>query len=145
TMSDLEEIKLAIAAAKSTGLPVIASMTFDSGKNKDRTMMGVTPEQAASELADAGVDVIGANCGQDIESYVSICSRLRAATQLPIWIKPNAGLPEMIDNKAVYRTTPQQFASHANKLIEAGASFIGGCCGSNPEFIRLLASSLQHS
>lgn len=145
TMSDLDEVKLAVAAAKATGLPVVASMTFDSGKNKDRTMMGVTPEQAANELAVAGADVIGANCGQGIENYVAICSRLHAASHLPIWIKPNAGLPEMIDNRAVYRTTPEVFASHAKDLIEAGASFIGGCCGSNPQFIRLLASTLKHS
>ncbi len=143
TMSDLEETKLAVAAARATGLPVVASMTFDSGKNKDRTMMGVTPEQAAVELTEAGADVIGANCGQGIESYVTICSRLHAATTLPIWIKPNAGLPEMVDGQAVYHTTPEAFASYAPTLSASGASFIGGCCGSNPEFIRRLKDALR--
>jgi 5-methyltetrahydrofolate--homocysteine methyltransferase len=143
TMSDLTETKLAVAAARVTGLPVVASMTFDSGKNKDRTMMGVTPEQAAEELADAGADAIGANCGQGIEGYVPICARLRAATALPIWIKANAGLPEMVDGRTVYRTTPQTFAGYVKPLIEAGASFIGGCCGSNPEFIRAVNEAIR--
>ncbi len=142
TMSDLVEAGIAVAAARATGVPVVASMTFDSGKKKDRTMMGVTPEQAAEALTLAGADVIGANCGQGIEGYVPICERLHAATGLPIWIKPNAGMPEMIDGKAVYKTTPREFASYAKALVEAGASFIGGCCGSNPEFIREIASRL---
>ena len=144
TMSDLTEATLAVKAARATGLPVVACMTFDSGKNKDRTMMGVTPEQAAEELAAAGADVIGANCGQGIEGYVPICSRLHAATSLPIWIKPNAGLPQVEGGRTVYKTTPDEFAAHASDLLKAGASFIGGCCGSNPEFIRALAHQIAH-
>jgi methionine synthase I (cobalamin-dependent) len=144
TMSDLTEATLAVKAARATGLPVVACMTFDSGKNKDRTMMGVTPEQAAEDLAAAGADVIGANCGQGIEGYVPICSRLHAATSLPIWIKPNAGLPQVEDGRTVYKTTPDEFAAHASDLLKAGASFIGGCCGSNPEFIRALAHQIAH-
>ena len=143
TMSDIEETRLAVVAAKSTGLPVIASMTFDSGKNKDRTMMGVTPEMAVEALSDAGADAIGANCGQGIESYIAICLRLRAATTLPIWIKPNAGMPEIVDGNAVYRTSAETFASYALALVASGASFVGGCCGSNPEFIRCLKDALN--
>jgi methionine synthase I (cobalamin-dependent) len=142
TMSDLTEAKLAVSAARATGLPVVACMTFDSGKNKDRTMMGVTPEQAAEELTAAGADVIGANCGQGIEGYVPICSRLHAATSLPIWIKPNAGLPQVVDGRTTYKTTPKEFAAHTQELLKAGANFIGGCCGSNPEFIREVAASM---
>ncbi len=143
TMSDLAEAKLAVAAARATGLPVVASMSYESGKSKDRTMMGVTPEQAAEELTEAGADVIGANCGQGIESYVPVCARLRAATSLPIWIKPNAGIPQVVDGRAVYTMTPQQFAAYVPDLLQAGASFIGACCGSNPEFIRELAKQLK--
>lgn len=142
TMSDVTEAALAVKAAHATSVPVVASMTFDSGKNKDRTMMGITPEQAAEELTAAGADAIGANCGQGIEGYVPICARLHAATHLPIWIKPNAGLPEMVEGKAVYKTTPEEFASYAKALLDAGASFIGGCCGSDPEFIRVLARNM---
>lgn len=139
TMSDLAEAKLALRAARQTGLPVVVSMIFGSGKNKDRTMMGATPEQVAQELTEAGADAIGANCGSGIAAYVPICRRLRAATARPIWIKPNAGLPELLDGRTVYRLTPEEFASHLPALIEAGATFIGGCCGTGPEFIRKIA------
>jgi methionine synthase I (cobalamin-dependent) len=138
TMSDLEEAVIAVQAAKTTGLPVVACMVFDTGKKKDRTMMGDTPEQAARALAQAGADVIGANCGVGIEAYVPVCERLRAATDRPVWIKANAGLPELVDGQAVYQTTPDEFASCLPALKEAGAQYIGGCCGSTPDFIRAL-------
>jgi methionine synthase I (cobalamin-dependent) len=139
TMSDLAEAKIAVEAAKSTGLAVVACMVFDTGKVKDRTMMGNTPEQAARELTDAGADAIGANCGVGIESYVGICRRLKSATERPVWIKANAGLPELVDGKTVWKMTPEVFAGFVPQLIEAGASFIGGCCGTNPGFIRAVA------
>lgn len=140
TMSDLAEAKLAVAAASATGLPVVACMTFESGRAHDRTLMGTTPEEAAGEMSAAGADVVGANCGQGMEGYVGICKRLRAATNLPVWIKPNAGLPELSEGRLEYRETAQSFASFARALIEAGASFIGGCCGTTPEFIRELST-----
>jgi len=143
TMSDLAEAKLAVAAARETGLPVVASMVFDSGKDKDRTMMGVTPEQAAEELTGAGADVIGANCGVGAAGYISVCQRLHAATDRPIWIKPNAGLPEIVEGKAVYRTTPEAFAAFVPALLQAGASFVGGCCGTGPEFIWAMFETLR--
>ena len=95
TMSDIEEARLAVEAARRTGLPVIVSFAFDSGKNKDRTMMGATPEAVAEAMVEAGADAVGANCGVGVEQAVPICRRLRAACDLPIWIKPNAGLPTM--------------------------------------------------
>ena len=143
TMADLAEAKLAVQAARATGLPVVACMVFDSGKDKDRTMMGVTPEEAARVLTAEGADVVGANCGQGIAGFVAICRRLHAATDRPIWVKANAGLPEMIDTRIVYHTTPETFASHAAALLEAGASFLGGCCGTNPAFIRALRDQLE--
>ncbi len=142
TMTDLEEAKIAVAAAKETGLPVGCSMVFDSGKNKDRTMMGATPEVVAAELEAAGADFIGANCGIGIQGYIEVCRRLRAATKKPLWIKANAGLPEIEDGKAVYRTTPEEFASYIRALIDAGANFVGGCCGTNPAFIRATAAAV---
>lgn len=143
TMADPEEAGLAVAAAKETGLPVVACMVFDSGENQDRTMMGTTPEEAAKALTQAGADVVGANCGQGIAGFVSICGRLKASTDRPIWIKANAGLPELQDGKAVYTTTPEEFVSHIPALIDAGAGFIGGCCGTSPEFIRAARSFLD--
>jgi methionine synthase I (cobalamin-dependent) len=136
TFSDPAEILLAVAAAKKTGLPVIACMTFDSGKDHDRTLMGTTPEQAAQKLTEAGADCIGSNCGQGIEGFVKIAARLKAATDRPVWIKANAGLPEMIGGRAVYAQTAEKFAAVIPALVEAGASFVGGCCGTTPEFIR---------
>lgn len=143
TMSDPAEAKIALAAAGATGLPVIACMTFDSGREHDRTMMGTTPEEAAGVLSGAGADVVGANCGQGAEGYVAICKRLRAATDLPLWMKPNAGLPVVSDGSVHYEVTPQSFAGHAQALVEAGASFIGGCCGTTPDFVRELAARLE--
>jgi 5-methyltetrahydrofolate--homocysteine methyltransferase len=142
TMSDLEEARLAVAAARQTGLPVVACVVFDSGKEKDRTMMGNTPEQVARELSDAGADVIGANCGQGIAGFLSICERLHAATDRPIWIKPNAGLPVVIEDRVQYDATPEAFALLVPKLFQAGASFVGGCCGTSPDFIRAIRQVL---
>ncbi|MBN2580754.1 MAG: homocysteine S-methyltransferase family protein [Pirellulales bacterium] len=143
TMSDLAEVQLAVDAAKTTGLPVVACMTFDSGKDKDRTLMGVTPEQAAEQLTAAGADVIGANCGQGIAGFVEICRRFRQTTPLPIWIKANAGLPQMVEGRTIYAQTPEEFASYVPALREAGASFLGGCCGTTPDFIRALRAACK--
>lgn len=143
TMSDLSEARAAVEAAKETGLPVVACMVYDSGRNKDRTMMGTTPEEAAKALAESGADVIGANCGQGVEGFVAIAQRLRAATGLPLWIKANAGLPEYVDGKAVYLTTAAEFSSYLEPLLDAGADFIGGCCGTRPEYIEALVKSLS--
>ena len=144
TMQDLEEARLAVDAAKATGLPVVASMVFDSGKDKDRTMMGATPEQAASALLEAGADVIGANCGQGIAGFVKICARLKSAADgHPVWIKANAGLPQTQTGRAVYAMTAAEFASHVPAVLSAGATFIGGCCGTTPEFIQLLRRQLH--
>jgi methionine synthase I (cobalamin-dependent) len=105
-------------------------------------MMGVTPEQAARELTAAGADAVGANCGSGIAAYVPVCRRLRAATHLPLWIKPNAGLPELLEGRTVWRTTPEEFAAQAPALVEAGATFLGGCCGTTPAFVRALVGAV---
>ena len=145
TMSDIEEARLAVAAAKSTGLPVIVSFAFDSGKNKDRTMMGATPEAVAAAMLEAGADAVGANCGVGVEYAAPVCRRLRAACGLPIWIKPNAGLPKIEGAAVSYGTSAEFFASHYAALREAGASFLGCCCGSTPAFIRALVSARRAS
>jgi methionine synthase I (cobalamin-dependent) len=138
TMSDIEEARLAVEAARQTGLPVIASFAFDSGKNKDRTMMGATPEIVAAAMEEAGAAAVGANCGVGVERAVDLCRRLHAATSLPVWIKPNAGLPTVDSAGLHYATSADFFASHFSALRDAGASFAGACCGSTPDFIRAL-------
>jgi len=138
TMIDITEAGIAARAAKRTGLPVIASMVFDSGVDKDTTLMGVTPEAAVNEFARIGVDGVGANCGQGIEGYIAICRRMGEAADLPIWIKPNAGLPQIIDEETIFYTTAAEFVKFVPDLIEAGANFIGGCCGSDQSFVSAI-------
>jgi 5-methyltetrahydrofolate--homocysteine methyltransferase len=146
TMQDIQEAQIAIAAAKTTGLPVVASMVFDSGKDLDRTIMGATPEQVAAALANAGADVVGANCGQGIAGFVAICKRLCAASHgVPVWIKANAGLPRIENGKTVYAITAAEFAAQVPAVIAAGASFIGGCCGTSPDFISKIAATLRRA
>jgi methionine synthase I (cobalamin-dependent) len=145
TMSDIEEARLAVEAAKQTGLPVIVSFAFDSGKNKDRTMMGATPEAVAKAMVEAGADAVGANCGVGVETSAPICERLHAACDLPIWMKPNAGLPKLEGTAILYETSADYFASYFGALRDAGASFVGSCCGSTPDFIRALVAARKPS
>ena len=144
TMSDLAEAGIALEAAKATGLPTVVCMVFDSGRNQDRTLTGVTPERAAQELTARGADVIGANCGKGIDGFISICQRLNASTDQPVWIKSNAGLPRMSGETILYDMTAEVFASHLPQLVSAGASFIGGCCGTDPQFIRAMSTQLRN-
>jgi 5-methyltetrahydrofolate--homocysteine methyltransferase len=143
TMSDLEEALLAVSAARETGLPVVACMVFDCGKDSDRTMMGNTPEQVAQALSQAGAEVIGANCGQGISGFLGLCKRLHEATDRPIWIKPNAGLPKVVEGCVEYEATPEDFARQVPALVQAGAGFVGGCCGTSPEFITAIRRRLR--
>ncbi len=143
TMSDLDEARAAVRAAVSTGLAVAACMVFDSGRDSDRTMMGTTPEQAVTALQAEGVDAIGTNCGVGAEQMLPICRRLRQATELPLWIKPNAGLPELVDGKAVYRTEPEEFAQHLQAIVEVGAELVGGCCGTGPDYLAAARQRLR--
>jgi methionine synthase I (cobalamin-dependent) len=143
TMIDIAEARIAAEAALQTNLPVIASMVFDSGENRDMTMMGNSPEEVVEALAELAVDAIGANCGQGIEAFPPICSRMRQKTDLPLWMKPNAGLPEMVEDRAVFKTRPEEFVGFVPRLIAAGADFIGGCCGTDQNFIRAIRELLE--
>jgi len=142
TMADLAEARIALAAASATGLPVVACMVFGSGRDKDRTMLGVAPGEAARELAAAGASAVGANCGVGIERAVAICAQLAAASDRPQWIKPNAGIPRLVKGEVVYDTTAAEFAGWLPKLLAAGADFVGGCCGTDPGFIAALQAAL---
>jgi 5-methyltetrahydrofolate--homocysteine methyltransferase len=143
SFTDLDEIELATRAAAATGLPVVASLTYDSGPDHTRTMMGVTPEQAAERLGPAGATVIGANCGIGIDNYILVAKKYRAVWKGPVWIKANAGKPEMVDGRTVYNMKPDAFAERAIELVDAGANIIGGCCGTGPEFISALKAKLM--
>jgi len=138
TMTDLNEAKAALKAVKEyTKLPVVVSMTFDHGPAGFATMMGVKPEQAAAELEAEGADSVGSNCGHGIDNMVEVVRLMAPATTLPLWMKSNAGLPQLVGGKTVFLETPLQMAQRLPDLYEAGARIIGGCCGTTPEHIRL--------
>jgi 5-methyltetrahydrofolate--homocysteine methyltransferase len=143
TFSDVEEARLAVRTAKPTGLPIIVSFAFCTGPNLDQTTTGADPETAARAMVEEGADAVGANCGAGPERFHLICRRLKAASALPIWIKPSAGQPSLVDSGPVYSMTPAAFAAHLSALIDAGASFVGGCCGTNPEFIGALVKAAE--
>ena len=148
TQTSLEEIGLGIAAAKEANAPcVIGSMAFDLNRNgKDvRTMMGVTVEQAAEVLQEAGADILAINCGTgiDIAWAARILQRYRSATDLPLMAKPNNGLPELVDMEVVYRQTPDEMLIGLDDLLAAGARIVGGCCGTTADHIRRFRSALD--
>lgn len=140
TMMSLAETRAALIAIKEIcDLPVITSMTF----NEDgRTLYGTDPKTAVVVLQSLGADVIGVNCSTGPEEMTEIVRLMRHYANVPILAKPNAGLPKLIDGETVYDMTSDEFASFGPALIEAGASVLGGCCGTTPEHIaRLVAAT----
>ena len=137
TMLDLGESACALRAVRDNcDLPVVCTMTFEKGLKRYATIMGVKPGEAAEALKAAGADAVGSNCGSGILNIIEVTNIMRPATGLPLWVKPNAGLPELVNGKTVYRETPEEMASHIPTLIKSGADIIGGCCGTTPEHIR---------
>lgn len=136
TIFALEEIRLAIKAAKDLGMICFATMTFDPGAQGFKTMMGVTVRDAARSLDAYGADVIGTNCGNGVENMVKIVSEMRAESKKPILVHSNAGLPQLVQGQVVYRESPEIMAAKVKELIAAGAGIIGGCCGTTPEHIK---------
>lgn len=144
TMSDMAEASLAIRAAKeTTGLPVMATLTFDQGPRGYFTMFGVTPAGAAQKLTDAGADVVGSNCGIAIDQMIEIITAMREATDKPILTHVNAGIPTIVSGRIVYPDTPEQMAARVPALVEAGANVIGGCCGTEPDHIRAFVNAIR--
>jgi len=137
TMMDLTETQLAIKAAKdcSPEMTVSATMTFDATPRGFYTIMGTDIATAAAGLKDAGADVIGSNCGNGVEKMVEIARAFRQATDHPLIIQSNAGLPETEGGRVVYRETPEFMAERVKVLMELGISIVGGCCGTTPEHI----------
>ena len=141
TMMSLAETRAALIAIKEIcDLPVITSMTF----NEDgRTLYGTDPKTAVVVLQSLGADVIGVNCSTGPEEMTEIVRLMRHYANVPILAKPNAGLPKLIDGETVYDMTSDEFASFGPALIEAGASVLGGCCGTTPEYIRKVKLALE--
>ena len=144
TMTAIEEVTLAVRAAKeNTDLTVMATMVFDKGPRGFFTMMGVTPARAAVELSAAGADVVGSNCGNGIERMLEVAVEMRQATDAYMLVHSNAGLPELRNGEVVYPEEPEWMAERFQALVEAGVNIVGGCCGTNPNHIRALASRLR--
>jgi 5-methyltetrahydrofolate--homocysteine methyltransferase len=140
TMTALDEACLAVKAARSLGdFPVIATMTFDNTKVGYRTMMGVDIPTGVQGLLDGGADVVGSNCGNGIDDFISIVREIRTVTDRPVLAQANAGLPELVDRKTVYHESAEEMAGKLPGLLDAGAALVGGCCGTTPETIRLFA------
>ncbi len=146
TMSDKDEACLAIKAVKeNTKCEVIATFTFERTVRGDyRTMMGVSPTQAAEAAIEAGADVIGANCGNGMERMIEIVKEIRTvAPTTPILVHANAGLPTNIDGKDVFPESPSDMAAFVDGLIDAGANIIGGCCGTTPDHISAIKEATK--
>ncbi|GFO59849.1 bifunctional homocysteine S-methyltransferase/methylenetetrahydrofolate reductase [Geomonas silvestris] len=139
TFAELEELELAVLAVKETGLPVVANLAFGEGA---RLTGGFSAEDAAQRLAAAGADLIGANCGAGPLELLATLKRLAQASDLPLAAYPNSGFPEYLDGRYIYRATPDYFAGMAREMVEAGASLVGGCCGTTPEHVREVARQL---
>jgi 5-methyltetrahydrofolate--homocysteine methyltransferase len=148
TQTSLEELRLGLIAAREAGAAcVIGSMAYDVTLDGStfRTMMGVDPERAAEYMKAHGADVAALNCGtgMDMERARQAVLRYAQITDLPIMAQPNAGQPKLVDLKVVYDETPAQMVSGVVPLLQAGASIIGGCCGSTPDHIRAFREAMD--
>ena len=142
TMSALDEIHAAIEGARTAApeIPIIATMTFDT---RGRTMMGVTPEQATEALVGWGVQAIGGNCGNGPDELVPVIAKMHAAAPDAVIVaKSNAGIPELVDMRTVYRAAPEEMAARGVEFREAGARVVGACCGSTPEHLARMREAL---
>jgi len=143
TQYDINEVKIAIEACQiGSELPIVCSFSYDRGT---RTMMGLKPAQAASELENSGISMTGINCGKSLEDNLKCLIELRQSTQLPIWFKPNAGLPK-VDEKGntTYSISPEEMGQQVKKWISEGAAVVGGCCGTSPAHLEAIARSARH-
>ena len=141
TMISLAETRAAvIGIPEACDLPVMASMTFEENGS---TVFGTSAEAAVAVLQDLGADAVGMNCSTGPEGMLPTLERMAKFAAVPLVAKPNAGLPEIVDGAAVYRTTPEEFATAGAALARAGARFVGGCCGTTPDHIRALALAVR--
>lgn len=136
TMSDTLELKAAVLAAKENcDLPVFATMVFDE---KERMLTGADIKTAVTILEGLSVDALGLNCGLGPAQMINTVKALREVTSLPIIVNPNAGLPECVNGKTIYNVPPAEFANEMKKIAHLGVSYLGGCCGTTPEHIKIL-------
>jgi 5-methyltetrahydrofolate--homocysteine methyltransferase len=140
TFFAVEEALWAVDGIRSvTELPLIISFSFDQGT---RTMMGLSPADVVGAFQPLGVAAIGANCGRSLQDNDIVVREFLEATSVPVWIKPNAGVPKMLGDTVVYEADPATLAAHVADYIRQGARIVGGCCGTTPEHIAAIARAL---
>jgi len=141
TMMSMQECRAAVLAIREVcDLPIMATLTYN---DDGRTLYGTPPEVAINVLQSLGVDAVGVNCSTGPEGMVPIVEKMAEYATVPLIAKPNAGLPELEGTETVYRMTPEEFARTGKKLIEAGASLVGGCCGTTPAHVKALAEAVK--
>lgn len=141
TMIDIQETRAAVLAAKEVcDLPVVVSMTFDE---KGLTLTGTTPEAAAVTLICAGADAVGLNCSTGPAEMLPLVKRMKAVSTVPLIVKPNAGMPRIVDGKTQFDLSCDEFRAFVKPLCEAGANLIGGCCGTDPCYIKAIQEEIQ--
>jgi len=142
TFFSLDEGLWALEGIRSvTDLPVVVSYSFDQGR---RTMMGLTPAEVVSAFAPLGVTALGANCGKSLEDTDAIVDELlTAAAGIPLWAKPNAGVPRVVGDEVVYDAAPADMAEHLARYARQGVSVVGGCCGTTPEHLAAIAAAVR--
>lgn len=141
TFSDLDELQAAVHAVRAQcTLPIIAQVTIGTD---GKTIYGTAPETFGPLVEAMGVDVIGVNCSVGPQGILEAVERLVHVTSLPLSAQPNAGLPREVGDRKIYMASPEYMASYARRMVEAGARFVGGCCGTTPEHIKAIASFVQ--
>ena len=146
TMYSLDEAVAAVhAVRKESDILLAVCITFNHTEMGYYTIMGETVDQCASTLEEAGADIIGANCTLGSPDMIELTRQLRAATDKPILIQPNAGKPVTDEDVTYYQQTPSEFAQDLKQIKEAGADMVGGCCGTSPEFIQTMTAAISGS
>ena len=142
TMFAFEEADAAFQGARSvTDLPIVVSFSYDRGV---RTMMGVKPADVLKRYTEKGAAMIGANCGTTLENMEKVIQEYVAAgASIPLWVKPNAGQPHLVDGVTTFDVTPEQMAEYAKKYVSLGARVVGGCCGNMPSHIAAIARAVK--
>jgi 5-methyltetrahydrofolate--homocysteine methyltransferase len=147
TMTDIREARIALEALQESapGLPVLVSLTFERKKKGFFTLMGDALASALKEIAAAGAVGVGANCSITSSDMQVLAAEALAAVDVPVVLQPNAGTPEIVDDKVVYRQAPEAFADDMAAVAAAGVRAVGGCCGTDPRFIAALCARLGRS
>src|SRR3989454_2935133 len=141
TFSDISELQQAIRAVRDLcDLPIIAQVTIQMDGN---TLFGATPEVFTTQLDEWGADVIGLNCGVGPALVLSAIEKMRTLTNRKLSAQPNAGLPRDVGGRQIYMCSPEYMAEYSRRIIQAGAKFVGGCCGTTPAHIKVIADALR--